>query len=95
MQKDSPKYNFQRKNRAGTRAALRAVVCLYLLYLARQVSTGFLREGNWIGVLIGGVFALVATVFGIFTWKSYRSDLKAAELTEEELAKLTEEDEEP
>lgn len=93
MQKGSPQYNFQRKNRAGTRAALRAVVCLYLLYLARQVASGFWREGNWIGVLIGGVFALVAIVFGIYTWKCYRSDLKAAKLTEEELAKLAEDEE--
>ena len=96
MEKKPVKYHYLRKNRANTRAVLRALVALYLAWLGWKVASGALGGDSTVppgaALLIGGGFILAALVFGLYIWKQYRADLKAAELTPEELAEDEESD---
>ena len=79
------KYHLIRKRQADLRALLRGLVCLYLGYLG--FSLAFQEGGDLsqpLRLLIGGVFALGALVFGLYTLRQYRAALAAAELTQEE-----------
>ena len=91
MEKERPKYHYLRKRRAGTSAALRVVVIGYLLYLAWQIVRGAVSGSSTIPApaawLIGAVLAAAALAFGCYAWRRYQADLKAAELTPEELEK--------
>ena len=91
MGKEPHKYNYQRKNKANIRAALRAAVALYIIYLGWQIIAGSSADSGssmpeWVAFLIGGGFILAAVLFGLYTWRRYRTDMKGAELTPEELA---------
>ena len=77
------KYDVQKKARAATWATLRAVVSLYLLYMAWLIVKA-LGDSSPIppvlGWIIAGVFAAAALGFGVYTWRSYRQDLTDAKL---------------
>lgn len=89
------KYHLIRKRQADLRALLRGLVSLYLLYLG--YSLAFQAGGDMsqvLRLLIGGLFALCAVVFGLYAFRQYRADRSAAELTEEERAAAAEREEE-
>ena len=87
-----PVYHPARKARAGRTMTLRVLVCLYFLYLAWQIASGGASGTSpipqWGVVALTAAFAAVAVGFGYYAWWRYRSDLKAAELTEEERREL-------
>lgn len=87
MSNKSKEYNVIRKNRAGTAALLRGAVACYLLYLGVQIAMSAGKDPSfpvWAAWVLGGFFCLAGAAFGVYTWRRYRADLKAAELTEEE-----------
>ena len=66
---------------------LRLACGAYLLYLAWKIATASGADASFsqpVSLLIGGAFAAAALAFGWYTWRRYRADLKAAELTPEE-----------
>ena len=77
-------YDIQKRARAGTAATFRAVVAGYIAYLGWKVATA---EGSSMpplaARLIGCAFIVAAIAFGIYTWKRWRLDLKAARLPED------------
>ena len=81
-------YDVQKRARAGTRATLRAVVAGYLVYLAWQIVKG-VRTGSstmapavaWAAAVF---FTLAAIAVGVYAYRSWRADLEAARLPEEE-----------
>lgn len=91
------RYHVVRKNKADTRALIRAIACGYLLYLAWQL----VRSGGsvpsfppYVAWLAGGLLALVAAAYGRYAWQEYRRALEEAELTPEEEEQLRREQEE-
>lgn len=88
MSGSDKKYDLQRKARAGTSAGLRGLVAAYLIYLGWKIASGSLTGNSpipeWAGVLVGGLFILVAVGFGVYIVRRYLRDLKAAELPEEQ-----------
>lgn len=98
MRKEKPRYHFQRKNEATLRSVFRGIISLYLAYLGYQMISNYLdgkgEVSLWVA-LAGAIFILIAIVFGIYAWRHYRADMKAAELTPTELAMLEEEDDSP
>ena len=90
MPKETPRYHDGRKQKATTSAFLRCLVIAYLLYLAWQLAWGASGPPGdmpqWLAYTAAGVFCAAAAAFGVYTWKKWRSGLKAAELTPEELA---------
>ena len=87
MSNNSKEYNVIRKNRANVSAVLRGAVACYLLYLGVQIAMGAGKDPSfpvWAAWVLGGFFFLAGAAFGVYTWRRYRADLKAAELTEEE-----------
>ena len=93
------RYHVLRKNKADLRGLLRGVVTAYLLYLAWKLATYSGDDPTFPPVLAyvaGGLFAVAAVVFGIYAVKSYLTSLREAELTDEELEALhQDEDPEP
>ena len=90
------KYHLIRKQRADLRALLRGLISLYLLYLGGQLA--FQSGGDMSPVLrylIGGLFALGAAAFGVYTFRQYQRDRRAAELTDEERAEALRQEEDP
>lgn len=91
------RYHVLRKNRADFRALLRGAVTAYLLYLAWKLaaySGDDLTFPPMLAYVAGGLFAVAAVAFGIYTVKSYLTSLRKAELTGEELDALYQ-DEDP
>ena len=87
MSNKSKEYTVIRKNRANVSAVLRGAVACYLLYLGVQIAMSAGKDPSfpvWASWLLGGFFCVAAVAFGAYTWRRYRADLKAAELTEEE-----------
>lgn len=87
MSNKSKEYNVIRKNRANVSAVLRGAVACYLLYLGVQIAMSAGKDPSfpvWAAWVLGGFFCLAGAAFGVYTWRRYRADLKAAELTEEE-----------
>ena len=87
MSNKSKEYNVIRKNRANVSAVLRGAVACYLLYLGVQIAMSAGKDPSfpvWASWLLGGFFCVAAVAFGAYTWRRYRADLKAAELTEAE-----------
>ena len=87
MSNKSKEYNVIRKNRANVSAVLRGAVACYLLYLGVQIAMSAGKAPSfpvWAAWVLGGFFCLAGAAFGVYTWRRYRADLKAAELTEEE-----------
>jgi len=82
------RYHVVRKQQADLRALLRGLVSAYLLYLAFRLAAGGSELPPPIRVLICVLFLAGGALFGLYTWKQYRTALKEAELTPEEEAKL-------
>ena len=83
------KYHYLKKNQANLRAAFRGAVSVYLVCLAVRTVRGVYQDPYttmpvWAAWLVGALFAAVAVGFGLYTWKRYQSDLRDAELPEEE-----------
>ncbi len=88
---EKKRYHVVRKQQADMRALLRALVSAYLLYLGFRLIS---QEGGDLAFrLAGGAFAVGAAAFGWYAWKSYRANLKDAELTPEEEVELRREQE--
>ena len=84
MKEQQFEYDVQKRARAGTAATLRAVISLYIIYLAWSVLKG-VRNGSspvpgWVGWLVAIVFTAAAIAFGVYTWKTWHRDLEAARL---------------
>jgi len=87
MKKGRKQYDVEQKSKAKTRVLLRALISAYLMYLAYQLI--FLGESDsalpaavcW---LAGGIFAVAAIAFGIYSWKQYQISLKESELPSED-----------
>ncbi len=81
-------YDVQARARAGSAAIFRAAVSVYIIYLAVRILRGVLDGSStvpaWIGWLTSLLFIAGAIAFGIYTWKCYRRDLKAAKLPEQQ-----------
>ncbi len=91
------RYHVLRKNKADLRVLLRSAVTAYLLYLAWKLAAYSGDDPSFPPALryaAGGLFAIGAIAFGIFTLKSYLAGLREAELTDEELEALHQ-DEDP
>ena len=93
---EKKRFHVVRKNRADTRALLRGLVSAYLFYLGCKLIAGASRAPDFppvLGCLFGVLFAAAAAAFGLYTWRQYLSDRKAAELTPEEEEELRREQE--
>ena len=78
-------YDIQKRAKAGTAATFRAVVALYLVYLAYQIIRG-VRDGSSsmspvIGWIAGVFFVAAAVAFCFYTWKRWRADVEAARIS--------------
>ncbi len=84
-------YHYEKKNRAQVRAALYAVVAVYIAYLGYR-TTPLYAEPDGLSVAMAWILgaALIAAAAGVlyYTWRRYRRELAAAEYTEEEYAEL-------
>ncbi len=94
---EKKRYHVVRKQQADLRALLRGLVSAYLLYLGWKLlfqagSDPAFPPAARLG--FGGLFAAAALAFGWYTWKQYRSSLREAELTSQELEELRQEREE-
>lgn len=78
------KYDTIMKGRAFTGLALRAAVAGYMVYLAWKIFTNMLGGSSaiplWAVWLICIVFAAVAVIFCVYSWKAFRKALKEAEI---------------
>lgn len=89
------RYHAVRKNKADLRGLLRGLVCAYLLFLAWRLASYTGSDPTFppvLGRVAGGLFAAAAIAFGIFAVKSYRADLRSAQLTDEEEEALCQEE---
>ena len=77
MREQQFEYDVQKRARAGTAATLRAVISLYIIYLAWNGSS---PVPVWVGWLVAIVFTAAAIAFGVYTWKTWHRDLEAARL---------------
>lgn len=96
MPQETRQYHMERRNRANTRALLRGCVCAYLLFAAYQLAFHSWDDPTFpplAGRVIGCVFAAAGIGFGLYAWKRFQADRKAAELTPQELAELADGDE--
>ncbi len=95
MAKEAPKYDYARKRQAVFKAVIRAAMTLYLTYLAFQLFRDLFSGTPSMPVpfilLAGTAFLVIAIAIGIYAFRHYRTDLKDAELTSTELARLEQE----
>ena len=80
-------YNIVRKNQANLHGLLRALVSLYLLYLAYHLLFAGGDDPSFppvARIAAGVLFAVCAVVFGIYAFRRYQTDCRKAELTDEE-----------
>ena len=89
-------YDVQKRAKAGTRATLRAVVALYLMYLGSELLRTVGDEASafpsWAGWLFGLLFIAAGTVFGAYTWQRYKKEREEARLLPPEESEEEEED---
>ena len=85
MKKDRQEYDDQKWARAGTAAATRTLVALYIAWLGVKLIRGVVAGDTtmppalgWIG---GIVFIAAALAFGVYIWKRWRQDREAARLS--------------
>lgn len=96
-------YDIQKRAKAGTRATLRAVVSLYLIYMAYLIVKALGKDSPIplpVGYGIAGIFVAAGIAFGVYTYRRYRIDLADARLTPKdpkasEIPESTEGPEEP
>ena len=87
MRSDPKNYDFQKKKKANVSATFRCLVSVYLIYLGVRLMGGGGGEGEppvWAARLTGGAFILAAVGFIWYTRKTYKAELKDAELPEDE-----------
>ena len=91
------KYDTEKRSKAGKGAALRAVVAVYIAYLAFKIAAA---ENTSMSLttarIIGAVFIAADIAFVIYACNQFRRDMKAAVMTDEvsETAEEAEEDDE-
>lgn len=94
---ERPKYTVQGQRKASGGLALRGLIAIYLLYLGWGVIRTAGREGNalrpWMSWAFGLLFFAVAVGFGLYAYRCYKADLKAAEVHEDAPAEQPEETE--
>ena len=92
IDRNQQQYDAQKKARAGTRAILRTVVALYLIYLGYNILKGTVHGESslplWLGYLAGIVFIAAALGFGVYIYRRWRMDLEAAILSDTEETSL-------
>jgi len=91
-----PRYNQLRKNKADMRVLFRVLVSAALIYMAWKMPSLAQSDPTFpsaLGWAACGLFAAAAIGFGFYTWRSYRADLKNAELTPQEEEALSREQE--
>ena len=94
MEDKNKSRNFvQMRSRAAIRASTRALAAGYLVYLSYQIVRDAYRGESggmqpWVAWAVAAVFCAVAAAFGLYAWKVYKTDMKAAEPTAEEKAAL-------
>ena len=75
-------FDIARRNKAGSIAALRAVVAGYLFYLGLSMIRDLLRGVSTMSPvfvwIVGLVFIAAAVAFGFYTWKRWRADVEAS-----------------
>lgn len=80
-------YNIVRKNQANLYGLLRGLVSFYLLYLAYHLAFAGGDDPSFppaARIAAGVLFAVCAVAFGIYAFRRYQTDLRKAELTDEE-----------
>ena len=97
QEKHYAEYDLQRRARAGTRAALRALVAGYLVYLAwqilRNVRSGETTMTPAVGYAAAAFFLLAAAAFAVYLIRRWRIETEAARLPESDEAEGSGEDE--
>ncbi len=85
MNNGNQQYDVQKRAKASTRATLRAVVSLYLIYLGYTILKSTVRGEStlplWLGWTAGIVFIVGALGFCVYIYRRWRMDLEAARLT--------------
>lgn len=72
-------YNEELRTKAGKKALFRTLVAGYLVYLGWNIATGESDSMTQLTArVIGGVFIAAAAAFGLYTFRSWRSDMAAA-----------------
>lgn len=78
------KYDTEKLSKAGKGAALRAVVAIYIAYLAFKI---FFAENTSMSVtvsrIIGAIFMAADIAFIIYTYNQFHKEMKAAVLADE------------
>ncbi|MBR5684206.1 MAG: hypothetical protein IKW96_13205 [Ruminococcus sp.] len=78
------KYDTEKLSKAGKGAALRAVVAIYIAYLAFKI---FFAENTSMSVtvsrIIGAIFMAADIAFIIYTYNQFHKEMKAAALADE------------
>ena len=66
------------RTRAMAMAALRAFICVYLIYLGGKLIYDHVKGESemapWMVWFFGILFILAGLAFGIYTWKRYQKD---------------------
>ena len=75
-------YDIAERNKAGSIAALRVAVAVYLFYLGLSMIRDLLRGVSTMSPvfvwIVGLVFIAAAVAFGFYTWRRWRADVEAA-----------------
>ena len=78
------RYDIEKRSKAGKAAALRAVVAVYICYLAFKIASA---ENTSMSVtacrIIGAVFMAAGIAFVVYTYKQFHKDMKASVLSDE------------
>lgn len=80
---DKKKYDEQKRSRADKAALLRGVVAGYIIFLGFKIATNkdTTMDAVTAGV-IGGVFIVAALAFCVYIFLRRKSDLEAAQITD-------------
>ena len=82
MNKKPIDYDIQKRSRAGTAAMLRAAVAAYIIYLGGKLISGASDPATsmqpWQCWLFGCFFLAAGLAVGVYAWRRWRLDLKAA-----------------
>lgn len=78
------RYNEEMRSKAGKKALLRALVAGYLVYLGWNIATGESESmTRFTARMIGGVFIAAASAFGLYIFRSWRNDMAAARIQQD------------
>lgn len=80
------KYDLALRNRALSMLVLRGAVAIYLVYLGGSLIYEWLSGISGLPAYVvwgGGIlFITGGALFGLYVWRRFQKDLKAAEITE-------------